>query len=116
MKRDMDAIRQIMLAVRDADGPVNSIDAIDKQSFCFHAQLLAEAGLVIGKINTDNSGMPRAAVLYRLTWDGHDFADSVADETVWNKAKKHLLGPSVSWSFTILRELVTAIIKDRLKI
>lgn len=114
MKRDMESIRTILLAVRDADEAVLKITNMDAATFLFHAQLLQEAGLVIGKVPTDNQNRAKAAVLYRLTWNGHDFADSIADNTIWDKSKKRIIGPSVSWSFDILKDVVAATIKESL--
>lgn len=117
MKRDMDIIRRIVLAVRDSKRAVREIEDIPFASFGFHAQLVVEAGLANGRIVTGNNGMEvKAALLYRLTWEGHDFADSVQDDTVWNKAKTKLMAPSLSWTFEILRDVLAAVIKDGLKL
>lgn len=118
MKRDMDVIRTIILAVRNAnaDDVVNSVEGIDAETFRFHAQLLDEAGLVAGKVATDNIGMPKAAVLFRLTWAGHDFADSIVNETLWNKAKDKLMTPSLGWTFDILKDVLAGLIKKGLNL
>jgi len=114
MRRDMDVIRAMVLALRDTDKHLNSVEGIDKESFLFHAQLLVESGLVVGSVATDNRSAAIAAVLFRLTWSGHDFADSIGDKSVWDKAKARILGPSVSWSFDILREVVGSVIKEEI--
>ena len=111
----MDTIRAILLAVRDAENVVNQVDGIDRQAFLFHAQLLIEAGLVVGKM-LESHGTANQVVLFRLTWQGHDFADATADKTVWDKAKGKIMGPSISWTFDILREVVAGIIKDGLNL
>jgi hypothetical protein len=114
MKRDMETIRSIMLAIQAADIPVGQISGIDPAGFAFHAQLLEEAGLVTAAIHGGGKSISTSAVIYRLTWDGHDFADSIADKAIWEKAKKHLLSPSISWTFAILREVITAEIRNRI--
>jgi hypothetical protein len=117
MKRDMDIIRRILLAVRDSDTVTREVEGVSPLEFGLHAQLIVEAGLATGSIATGKHGMEvKAALLFRLTWAGHDFADSVQDDNVWHKAKKRLMGPSLSWTFDILREVVAAIIKDGLKL
>jgi hypothetical protein len=105
-----------MLAIQNADMPVGQISGIDPASFAFHAQILEEAGLVTAAIHGGGKSISTSAFIYRLTWDGHDFADSISDDTIWNKAKRHLLGPSISWTFAILRDVVTAEIKQRLNL
>lgn len=117
MKRDIDVIRDIVLAVRDADGSIDEVAGIDEKQFAFHAQLLEEAGLVtVAQFRRPREIMAESAVIYRLTWDGHDFADSIADDTIWNMVKDHLLGSSSAWTFDILREMITATIKDLLNL
>ncbi len=116
MKRDIDVIRAIVLAVRDADGSTEEVAGIDEKQFAFHAQLLEEAGLVTARFGRPREIMAESAIIYRLTWDGHDFADSIADDTIRNMAKEHLLGSSSAWTFDILKEIVTATIKELLNL
>lgn len=40
MQRNMDTIRKIVLAVRDAPGVVNSVDGVSADEFAHHVQLL----------------------------------------------------------------------------
>ncbi|HBN9434554.1 MULTISPECIES: DUF2513 domain-containing protein [Pseudomonas] len=105
MKRDMDVIRQILLAL-DEDGVLllTGVDGMDKDVFCFHAQLLLEAGLAEGALGSKNRGYPASAQLWRLTWEGFDFAATIREDTLWKKAKDVILKPSASWSFGLLRE------------
>jgi hypothetical protein len=37
-------------------------------------------------------------------WVGFEFADSIGDEDIWEKAKKNILRPAGSWTFGILSE------------
>ncbi|NMQ05282.1 DUF2513 domain-containing protein [Candidatus Accumulibacter phosphatis] len=112
MHRDMDIIRKIVLAVRDAQAEyVNSVEGLPQEDFAFHAQLLEEAGLVAAAIQGEGKRIARVAVIYRLTWAGQDFADSIRDDTLWSKAKKTILKPSASWTFGILLEYLKFEIK-----
>ena len=116
MHRDMDIIRQIVLAVRDAPGAISRIDGIDDKTYLVHAQLVVEAELVEGRVMRSGitPGVPGAVMLMRLTWVGHDFADSIVDDTLWKKAKDNVLKPSASWTFGILVEYLKAEIKRRI--
>ncbi|HCT9956223.1 TPA: DUF2513 domain-containing protein, partial [Pseudomonas aeruginosa] len=49
-------------------------------------------------------GYPASAQLWRLTWEGFDFAATIREDTLWKKAKDVILKPSASWSFGLLRE------------
>jgi Hypothetical protein (DUF2513) len=114
MKRDMDIVRKIVLAVRGAPDVVNSVEGVSTEEFAFHAQLLEEAGLVTVALQGGEKRIARAAVIFRLTWAGQDFADSIIDDTLWKKAKENVLKPSASWTFGILVEYLKVEIKTRI--
>ena len=115
MKRNMDIIRAIALETRNSNSSVNSVPEVSTEDFAFHAQLMEEAGLIHAAIQGDKR-TARAAVIFRLTWLGHDFADSVIDDTVWNKAKENVIKPAVSWSFSVLIEYLKHEAKTKLGI
>lgn len=110
MRRDMDVIRNIVLAVSDASGPVNSVEGVSPEDFSPHAQLLAEAGLIEAAIMPPGKRVATDAVIFRLTWDGHEFADSVRSPEVWAKTKK---GAEAVGSITVdlLKDLAKGFIK-----
>ncbi len=106
MKRDMDAIRKMVLALRDADGPVRLVEGVNEDVFKFSVPLMIEAGLAEGKVmpsGRSSSQVPAAALLTRLTWEGHEFADSIEPADIWEKAKKHIISPAVPWTFDMLK-------------
>lgn len=103
MKRDMDLIRHIVLAVRDAAGPLNRFDDVDINTFGEHALLLQEAGLIEASIQVTQH-RPTAVIIWRLTWSGQDFADAITDENLWRKAKDAVIKPTASWTFGVLLE------------
>jgi len=113
MKRDMDLIRRITLAASELppDKSLRGIDGVDDVLFARHAIWMQEAGLV--KAATDDSDEPFAAI-FRLTWDGCEFADSVRSDTLWRKAKENVLRPSMSFTFGVLREWLKAEIQQGL--
>lgn len=113
MKRDMDLIRKIVLEVRNATGPVNVIEDVDTDTFAEHALLLQEAGLIEASIKV-NQHRPVAVVIWRLTWAGHDFAQSIVDDTLWRKAKENVIKPMASWTFSILVDYLKGEISRRL--
>ncbi|MDY0262017.1 DUF2513 domain-containing protein [Syntrophotalea acetylenica] len=100
----MDIIRKIVLAVKDATGPVASVDGLSRQTFAHHAQLLEEAGLVTAAIQGGGKKISEMVVIYRLTWDGSDFADAIIEDTLWKKAKDNVMKPAASWTFGVLLE------------
>jgi hypothetical protein len=70
---------------------------------------MAQAGLieVIGDSRTVDQRLP-FAIPMNLTWDGYEFLDDAADETVWTKVKEHVMTPARSVGFEVLKALVTA--------
>ncbi|MBU8910679.1 MAG: DUF2513 domain-containing protein [Desulfobacterales bacterium] len=117
MNRDMDAIRKILIAIRDADKAVSSVEGISDDTFKFNTMLLIEAGLILGKSmpnNRSHSPVPAAVFINRLTWDGFEFADSIEDEAIWEKAKRYILKPAGSWTFGIFSEYLKYEIKTKL--
>lgn len=113
MKRDMDVIRQIVLAAREANDPLSGLDGMDSDVFASHVILLEEAGLVKAT-SREQHGKAFVAVLYRLTWTGHDFADAIKEDNLWRKAKETVLKPTASWTFGILVDYLKGEISSRL--
>ena len=116
MKRDMDIIRKIILATRNSETPhpLSGVEGISNDDFAQHVQLLEEADLVKAAINGGDSRPAFAAVIYRLTWSGHDFADAIAEDSVWQKAKENVLKPTASWTFGILLDYLKVEISSRI--
>ena len=91
MKRDMDLIRSILLAVEEsptgrAPSPL-VVNGYSQQAVDYHAFLVMEAGLCEGVDVTNPESVVPEAALNRLTWSGHEFPDAARDDTLWNKAK-----------------------------
>lgn len=116
MNRDMDVIRQIVLAVADSTtAPVGSVPGVEGPVFARHAQWLAEAGLVQAALLPKGGMQPATdAMIWRLTWAGCDFADSVRSDTIWKKAKETVIKPSASWSFDVLLDWLKHAALDQL--
>lgn len=112
MKRDMDIIRKIVLALRDSDTVISKVEGIPDNDYLVHAQLIIEAGLAEGKIakSGQNFAIPGHVMLVRLTWTGQDFADAIQDDNLWNKAKEHVIKPTASWTFDILLKYLGGLI------
>jgi hypothetical protein len=101
MKRDMDIIRRIVLAARDEAAPVRGLEGVDADVFAEHVRLLEEAGLVGASVRVVQQRAD-VALVWRLTWSGHEFADAISSDTLWNKAKDNVIKPAGSWTFGVL--------------
>jgi hypothetical protein len=117
MNRDMEAIRNIVIAIKNATSTVDTVEGVKDDVFKFNAMLLIEAGLAKGtsKQNSRTStAIPDVVIIHRLTWEGFDFADAIKDDTIWEKAKEIILKPTCSWTFGILLEYLKQEIKTKL--
>jgi hypothetical protein len=118
--RDMDLVREVLIAIEQdpafdglcqmqPDGP-NPLGISDFSfaQVAYHLALLIDAGMVVGK-----SGM-RMPIITRLTWQGHEFCDTVRDPAIWAKTKK---GASAAGGFTIdlLKDLAKGFLKTQIE-
>jgi hypothetical protein len=91
MKRDMELIRKILLAVQDGK-PYAHVEDFSDSELKYHQALAIEAGLVEGSILKDDTttDVPVAVMIKKLTWSGHDFIDAITSELNWQKVKDFL--------------------------
>lgn len=106
MKRDMDTVRRIILAAAKMPygEQLDSLDGVPQDEFIAHVIWMEEAGLVSAKALAGSGSSAKYAFVFRLTWDGCEFADAVLDDNLWNKAKTSVLKPGMSFTFDVLRE------------
>jgi len=118
MKRDMDLIRQMLLAVEEhpsGRAPSIDIDGYTQADIGYHAILLSEAGLVkINDVILIGEQSPRATIT-RLTWEGHEFLDSARENRIWNRAKDNVAKIGGA-SLKIWLSLLTQYVKEELGI
>lgn len=117
MKRDMDLIREILMAIEeDPHGfaPKNiEIDGYTEEQIKYHAVLLGEAGLVNVVDVTNFGSKSPEAVIIRLTWAGHEFLESARENQIWNQAK-NLINKIGGASIHIWMMLLTELVKKKL--
>lgn len=120
MKRDMDLIRELLLQIESHDmgvvyvshlkGAV-SLQAINEEVLVYHLDLMKEAGLIHGRKPSALSTVS-PWIIERLTWEGHEFLDTIRDPDIWKKTKN---GASTagSWTIGILKDIGTAYAKQK---
>jgi Hypothetical protein (DUF2513) len=90
MKRNMELIRDILLAVEASDHDLwgwmhLKIADHSPEELSYHVQLLAEAGFLEAQELSSMDGyewQPK-----RLTYAGHEFLDTIRDGEVWRSTK-----------------------------
>lgn len=115
MKRDMDLIRQIVIAARDKEGamPLNGLDGVAPAVFAEHVRLMNEAGLVTARVLANGRGPASSALVERLTWEGQDFADAIDNDTIWANVKG-TAEKAGGWTFGLLLDIAKMEIKQRI--
>ncbi len=117
MKRDWDLIRELLIAIEDAqpdtDGAIRveslevSLGTTEKR--VEHVALLHEKGLIdavdVGKYDE------RAFLIRRLTWEGHDFLEAARDDTRWNRAKAKLAKGGKGITYETLKAVLVELMK-----
>ncbi len=112
MKRNMDLIHTLLLAIEknhDGSGRLVGIETNGKSpEVVEHLFMLKESGFIEGQDASHMSG--RDFLVQRMTWNGHDFLDSIRDPEIW---KRTMEGAEAAKGFSI--DLLKALAKGLLK-
>ena len=120
MRRDMDLVRRILLALEERENhgapePLDFVDEYPKNLVHHHVRLMAEAGLIeaydcsgVG----DGGNAPCWPKSIRM--EGYDFLDDARNEGVWGTAKQRLTQIGGSTSLAVFKALLVQIAKEKL--
>ncbi|CAB4159802.1 Protein of unknown function DUF2513 [uncultured Caudovirales phage] len=112
MKRDLDLCRAIMLRMEAHDhgfAPRDmTFDGYSDEAVGYHCLLLVQARLIEGTKDDGDTSESPTAIPTAITWLGHEFLSAAKDDTVWEKAKKHVIAPGAAVSFAVLLEWLKA--------
>jgi Hypothetical protein (DUF2513) len=121
MKRDMELIRELMLAIESQDGDFN-YESVKAIGYCepqieYNLDLLIEARLVIGEVHRFQGdplqgGFSPIFVVARLSWDGHEFLDNARNEFVWKDTMKQVKEKGGGISIALLTQLLISVAKQ----
>lgn len=111
MKRDIELVREILLwATSQEVASVNrnpDIPGYTETQIAHHVYLMKQASLVeAAELNAMGVDGP-IAILLRPTWAGHDFVDAARNKTVWGMAKTKVLSSGASFTFDILKDVLS---------
>jgi hypothetical protein len=118
MKRDMDLVRELLLKIEAAPpraswkAIVTTTDNDEAEKALWHLKLIEEAGLIRSKpLHVQGMRYPE---MIELTWEGHDFLDSVRDPKIWEKTKE---GAEAAGGFTVdlLKDLAKGLVKKQVE-
>lgn len=114
MKRDMDLLREMLLAVENASPKLLSLPKFpthEDWEVVEHANLAVQAGLLNAVVFTPLKGLPTVSNL-TLTWEGHEFLDRTRDPDIWSQTKGAAKKVG-SWSMPLLLELAGGFLKAK---
>ena len=104
MKRDMELVRKILFAMEESNSTifilpdVPNIDGYTKDKIIYHMRIMANANLlnyekeeVVHETNINGRAPFKNKFTYEkyyLDWKGHEFVETIRDDTQWNKVKE----------------------------
>ena len=122
MKRDMELIRELMLAIESKNN-IFSFTNLDFEDIStlgytdseidYHLILLIEASLVNGKFQPQAGYDRRMIDIEKLSWDGHEFLDNARNESVWKETMKTVKEKGGSVAVGILTQLLASAAKQQ---
>lgn len=118
MKRNLDLVREILLAVEDYEPAQPSMlqtlspkdfSGTEAQNF-YHINMLVDAGFInlAGKATLAGD-----YAVHGMTMSGHDFLDAIKEPSVWNHTKERV-GKIGGWTLDIVLAVAKEEIKRRL--
>ena len=113
MKRDMDLVRKILLAMEASPSgfapAALPIDGYDEDAIGHHMYLMKEGELVTAVVTTAYGRKSPVAVPLTITWKGHEFLAVTRNEKVWSKLKTELKERGLSLPFSLMQDLAIKI-------
>ncbi|MGF1697917.1 DUF2513 domain-containing protein [Vibrio lamellibrachiae] len=117
----MDLIRKLVLFIveKENDHPIMKplFEGYTELEFDEHYHLLYEAGLVRCETVCSGSTPDRIVrvIPFSLTWEGHDFADAIKNETIWKNAKEKIMPQIGGLPFDVLKAVLIGLCKEAVK-
>ena len=111
MKRDMDLIKALLLALEDS-GSFSHMQGYSSEAIGYHVALLEDAKLITQEWYYNTSISASLISGTRMTWEGHEFLDACRDSSIWEKAKKITISKTGSLTFEVLKSVLIQLGKD----
>ncbi len=126
MKRDLDFIRELLLKIENGQTSFNCLDTDtaavlrrppaeggstkeEAEKLTEHLDLLKQAGFIEIMLRSGSGHY-----VTRLTWEGHDFLDSIRNPKIWEKTKKSVEGAG-GFTIDLLKDLAKGFVKKQIE-
>ena len=124
MKREMDLVRGILIAGRDAEKSLNSNEIhsalgkispagpqwSNKQIF-YHVKIMKEAGLIDANLIVHYGNTSGTCTNMHVRWEGQEFLDNVRDPSIWEQVKQKAGVASFAILQKVALDLATTLVK-----
>jgi DNA-binding transcriptional ArsR family regulator len=120
MKRDMELVLKILAYFegRDEISVINKLEisGYDDRVVSYHLRRMYEAGLLDAEAITSSTTEDRLIRVYPfgLTWEGHEFFDSMRYKTVGQKVRERLGNSLSEVPFSLIKELALTLGRSQL--
>ena len=108
MQRNLDLVRDILLFVESKSATVDyfsvQVDGYSEREINYHVYLLMQQQFITG---TEPPLRHAQVVVTGLTWNGHEYLDTVRSDTVWRKTKERLNGAA---SFDLVLQIAKEVV------
>ena len=120
MKRDMEVIRKVLLAIEEQYEDVAiydlKVEDLGMKTIAYHCNLLYNAGYV-----NDYKAQYVESELYSfgvssLTWEGHEFLDKIRDDSIWNKTKEQIAKKGLPMVIDVVKDIATSVISEMTRV
>lgn len=120
MKRDWDVIREILQKTEELE-PNKMLeleDFKDKDAYLvsYQVRILLEASLIDAVLSEVMGNEPKNFFIIRLTWEGHEFLDSIRNDSIWMKTKSKILEKGGSMTFDVVNAVALNFIKNAISL
>ena len=115
MKRDWDLVRDILLRTESL-APIESLTLRDfdedkKYLVAYHVKMLTDSGILHSIVSNNIGDQPTQFHVRELTWEGHEFLDSIRVERTWKKVKDFVKDKGGVMTFDVIKAVAANIIK-----
>ena len=122
MKRDPNLLRDVMLFLESVPSdtktfgsPIQAaIPGVDPYDLGDHVEQLREIGFIDGVVHFYGRQSQPKIIVDRITTAGHDFIQTIAKDSVWEKVKSGVLSSGKAWTLELLADYAKALAKDTL--
>ncbi len=114
MKRNMDLIRELLLAIEKQHeyGPIYglTVPGYSTNEIAYHCQLLYEHGFIDSYDNLSGDEEVQDIAVGGLTWEGADYLETVRDISRWGKVKTTMKEKGIPLTVDFVKETVNAMV------